>query len=170
MEYLLTACIWLPLGGALVLALLPSGREGLARGLALAVAVVQLLMTIVLGARFDAAVSVAQFAARREWIPALGISFHIGVDGLSLPFVGLVGLLGFAGLLASRPQAEGMRGVSIAVLAAMGALTGCFVSLDLFLFYAFFEFASLPIFFLIGIRGGISRIVLLEFVTHGAHN
>jgi NADH-quinone oxidoreductase subunit M len=169
MEYLLTACVWLPLGGALILALLPSGREGLARGLALAVAGIQLLMTIALGVRFDAAMSGAQFAARWDWIPALGISFHIGVDGLSLPFVGLVALLGFAGLLASQPQAEGMRGVSIAVLMAMGALTGCFVSLDLFLFYAFFEFAPLPIFFLIGIRGGTARIyTAVKFLLYAA--
>ena len=169
MEYLLTACIWLPLGGALILVLLPSEREGLARELALTMAGVQLLMTIAIGARFDAAVSGVQFVARREWIPALGISFHIGVDGLSLPFVGLVALLGFAGLLASRPRAEGMKGVSIAVLTAMGALTGCFVSLDLFLFYTFFEFAPLPLFFLIGIRGGTSRIyAAVRFLFYAA--
>jgi len=169
MEHLLTACVWLPLGGALVLVLLPSVREGMARGLALTVAGIQLLMVIALGVRFDVALSGAQFAARREWIPALGISFHIGVDGLSLPFVGLVALLGFAGLLASRQQAEGMRGMSIAVLTAMGGLTGCFISLDLFLFYFFFEFAPLPIFFLIGIRGGIARIfAAVRFLLYAA--
>jgi NADH-quinone oxidoreductase subunit M len=92
----LTLAVFLPLAGAVVVALLPRGRDGLLRGTALAVTLLALLVGAGMLARFDdAAGRTMQFQVQRSWIPSVGATYHLGVDGIGLPLLLLSLLLSF---------------------------------------------------------------------------
>ena len=155
MEHLLAACIALPLGGALVVGLIPGRLAGVIRGAGLIIAGCELLLVAYLSVCFDPTISGMQWAMRRAWIPTFGIDFHVGVDGLSLPFIALTTLLAF--LLLAAGNAESNRGVHAAVLATTGAAVGAFAALDLFLFCFFCELALISLLLLISGWGGKRR-------------
>ncbi|MCA9425865.1 MAG: NADH-quinone oxidoreductase subunit M [Candidatus Omnitrophica bacterium] len=89
-----------------------------------------------------------------KWIETFNINFHIGVDGLSMPFVFLTAFLCPLCILASWGIGEKVRGYFALFLLLEGGMIGTFVALDLFLFYVFWELMLLPMYFLIGIWGG----------------
>ena len=168
MDHLLCICVFLPLGGALLLIVLPGEREKLLKGAALSVALVELLLTLALCWRFDSGTTGMQYVERYEWVAALGIYFHIGVDGFSLPLIALTALLAPLALLASwKAAADVAKGVAVAVLTTTAAIIGALAALDLFLFYAFFEFSLLPLALLVCGWGGERRIhAAVKFVLH----
>ena len=84
MDHLLCVCVFLPLGGALVLGILPSERDRAIKGAALFLCLVELLLTLGLCWRFDSSAAGMQFVEHYEWVAPLGIYFHVGVDGFSL--------------------------------------------------------------------------------------
>ncbi len=92
-----------------------------------------------------------------QWIPSLNISYHIGVDGLSLPLIVLTTALTFLSLVYSLRITERVKEYMIFFLLLEIGILGVFVSLDLFLFYVFWEIGLVPMFFLIGIWGGPNR-------------
>lgn len=166
MDHLLAACIALPLGGALIVGLIPGRLARAIRGTGLALAGCELLLVLYLCVRFDPAVSGMQWAVRWTWIPALGIDFHVGADGLNLPFIALTALLAPLVLLAGGNGEQG-RGVHAAVLAATGAAVGAFAALDLFLFCFFCDLALVPLLLLIGGWGGARRTyALFKMLLH----
>ena len=96
---------------------------------------------------------------RRSWIPAFGIDYHVGVDGISLLLVVLTGFLTPISLLSSWESIEKKtKEFTFFVLALEAAMLGVFVSLDLFLFYVFWDAMLIPMYFLIGIWGYDRRI------------
>ena len=159
---LLTLSWTLPLAGAILIALLGNAdgkRDGMIRWLALAVSLVVFAVTLVLWARFDPASADFQFVERVPWIPAFGIDYYIGIDGISLLLVVLTGLLTPIALLSSWESIEKkVKEFSIFILALEAAMIGVFVSLDLFLFYVFWDAMLIPMYFLIGIWGYDQRI------------
>ena len=159
MDYLLSILVFLPLVGALVLAVLPRGREGLIKGGAVALGAIEFLLSLQLYFGFDSAAPGMQFVERYAWIPAFGIHFHLGIDGLSLFLVLLTTLLTplvlLSAWIAVAPRAKEF---AVAVLALTAAMVGAFTALDLFLFYVFSEAALLPIFLLIGVWGYRRRV------------
>ena len=141
--YLLSLCILLPLVGVLVAVICPSAIW--IRRFALATAGGEVLLCLYLGIHFDVDDWGIQFAERLDWIPELGVAYHLGIDGISLlPFV-LTGLLLFVGLLA-RPAPRGE--VAGLLTVASGAL-GAFAARDLLFFYFCTEAVVLPLLVLV---------------------
>src|SRR5215510_10194589 len=129
------------------------------RWTALGVSLLAFAVTLVIWARFDPASADFQFVERVPWIPAFGIDYYIGIDGISLLLVVLTGFLTPIALLSSWEGVEKkVKEFSIFILALEAAMIGVFVSLDLFLFYVFWDAMLIPMYFLIGIWGYDQRI------------
>src|SRR6185312_11090193 len=94
---------------------------------------------------------------RRSWIPSFNIQYYLGLDGISLSLVVLTGLIAVLACLASWNIEKQVKGYYALYLLLTASMMGVFVSLDLFLFYVFFEVMLLPMYFLIGIWGGPRR-------------
>jgi NADH-quinone oxidoreductase subunit M len=147
-----------PAAGALVVLALGE-RMARAKWVALAVALAELLLGLALVFRFDSGVAGPQAVENHEWIRALGIRYHLGVDGLSFALVVLTALLTAIATVASfRGIATREREFYALLLLLEAGTIGVFVSLDLFLFYVFWEVMLLPMVFLIGIFGHGDRI------------
>src|SRR5438132_5834700 len=156
---LLTLLVLLPLAGALPIVLMSGRREGLIRAVALGVSIAVFAVTVLLWARFDGASASFQFVERHAWIPAFGIDYFVGVDGISLCLVVLTGFLTPLALLSSWESVhDRVKGFCLFMLALESAMIGVFVSLDLFLFYIFWDAMLIPMYFLIGIWGYDRRV------------
>jgi len=158
---IVTSLIVLPLLGALLLFLVrdDEAHEALIRNVALAVSLVVFAVTLLMWVRFDPASADFQFVERHAWIPAFGISYAVGVDGISLLLIVLTGFLTPIALLCSWESVHTRtRAFCMFLLALESAMIGVFVSLDLFLFYVFWDAMLIPMYFLIGIWGYDRRI------------
>jgi NADH-quinone oxidoreductase subunit M len=167
----LTSIVALPVLG--VLALLPidntgERREALVRQIALAVSLGVFGLTLLLWYWFDPGTAEFQFVEQREWIPAFGIQYHVGVDGISLFLIVLTGFLTPIALLSSWGSIKRkVKEFSIFMLALEAAMIGVFVSVDLFLFYVFWDAMLIPMYFLIGIWGYERRIyAAVKFILY----
>jgi len=125
----------------------------------LATAVVNLALSLPLFFGFQAQGEAVQFAEERLWIGVLGASYHVGVDGLSLLLVLLTTFLTALAILSSWSAVhKHLKGYLIAMLLLEAGVIGVFVSLDLLLFYVFWEATLIPMYLLIGVWGGERRI------------
>ncbi len=162
-QYLLTTLILLPIVGALVMiayGLVAKGRESSHRWIALIVSIATFALSLLLlGDGGAAAADGFRFVQNTPWIGAIGARYHVGVDGISLWLVLLTTLLVPISVASSWRSVE-KRTLSFHVflLILESAMIGVFVSLDLLVFYLFFEASLVPMFFLIGIWGGQRRI------------
>jgi len=150
---LLTWLILLPWLGALLLASLPNTRPGVIRALALAYSLSTLVLGLIAWWRFDPAGGY-QFVERYTWVPSLSISYHLGLDGLSLLLVLLTGLVAPAALLASWGVSRNPRLFALLFLFLQGSALGVFLALDFFHWFIFWELSLVPAFFLIKLWGG----------------
>jgi NADH-quinone oxidoreductase subunit M len=165
----LSLVVFLPAVGALVIALLPRGeRDEMVKRAALAVALLTFLVSLPLYAGFDARVADYQFTERRPWMPTLGISYHVGVDGISLLLVLLTTFLMPLTLLASWHSIEKRwKEFAVTMLLLETGMLGMFVALDLFLFYVFWEAMLIPMYLIIGVWGGANRVyAAVKFVLY----
>jgi len=154
----LSLVIFGPAAGALVLALVPSGRPALIRWGSLAVTIAVFLASLVLWRDFSLQPGF-QFVERMSWIPTLGAEYHLGIDGLSLFMILLTTLLGIIVVLFSIPtMKEKVKAYYLTLLFLQAGMTGVFAALDLLLFYIFWEITLIPMFLLIGRWGGPRRI------------
>jgi NADH-quinone oxidoreductase subunit M len=157
---ILSVVTFLPLLGALFIALV-RGNDNLAKGTARWVALWSTLVTfaisLVMVWRFDSSSAEFQFAEKHDW---LGVaSYHMGVDGISLPFVILTTALMPLCILASWTSIQKrVKEYMIAFLALETLMIGTFSALDLVLFYLFFEGGLIPMFLIIGVWGGPRRV------------
>ena len=157
---ILSTVTFLPLLGALLIVALRGGDEAAdrnARFIALWTTLVTFALSLLLWRDFDPTTAQFQFVERRAWLGV--IKFHMGVDGISLPFVLLTALLMPLCILASwQSITERVKEYMIAFLALETLMLGVFTSLDLVLFYLFFEGGLIPMFLIIGIWGGPRRV------------
>ena len=154
---------WLvPLVGALLLLLIGNKegqRDSVIRWVALGASLATFLVTVLLWAAFDGTSAEFQLVERHAWIPTFGVDYLVGVDGISLLLVVLTGFLTPIALLSSWGSVKRkVKEFSIFVLALEAAMIGVFVSLDLFLFYVFWDAMLIPMYFLIGIWGYDRRV------------
>jgi NADH-quinone oxidoreductase subunit M len=151
----------LPLVGALVVALLPRGKERLAKVVTLAWTLLVLVGVLVMSAGFDPGGDRFQYRESYEWIPRFGVDFAFGVDGIALVMVALIAVLVPVVALASWHDAEGGRRSVQTYFALLLTLEftmiGVFAATDVFFFYVFFEAMLVPMYFLIGSYGGPRR-------------
>jgi NADH-quinone oxidoreductase subunit M len=156
---ILTSLVALPFIGGVAVLLTGRNRPALARWLALGVSVATFLISLVMWARFDPASPEYQLVERYTWLPDFGISYHVGVDGISLLLIVLTTFLTPIALLCSWESVETrVKEFSFFMLALEAAMIGVFMSLDLFLFYIFWDAMLIPMYFLIGIWGYERRI------------
>jgi NADH-quinone oxidoreductase subunit M len=168
---LLSLTVFAPLVGALLLLALPNkngARDGLVRNLALGISLVVFVLTLAVWRAFDGSSADFQLIERLPWIPAFGIEYHLGLDGISLWLVVLTGFLTPLALLSSWHGVDRkVKEFSFFVLALETGMLGVFVSLDLFLFYVFWDAMLIPMYFLIGIWGYDQRIyAAVKFILY----
>jgi len=153
----MTFITFLPLLGGLILLALPGSRPLWHRAVAFATAFLTFLGTLWLWSGFNPSEAGYQFVEKAAWIPALGIQYFLGVDGLSLPMIVLTAFLTLLAILYSFSITERSREFFFFLLMLETAMLGVFGALDLFLFYVFWEMTLIPMYFLIGIWGGAQR-------------
>jgi NADH-quinone oxidoreductase subunit M len=165
---ILTVVTFLPLVGAIIVALAPASyARQLALGTALATWVVSLLLVVGFATGPQRG-GLFQFVIDAPWIPFFGIKYKMGVDGLSLILVVLTTTLSWISILASfRPIKDRIKEYMISFLILEVGMIGVFVALDLFLFYIFWEIVLVPMYLIIGIWGGANRIyATIKFVLY----
>ena len=167
---ILTSLIVLPILGAIVVLFVRDDErgEGTIRAIALVVSTLVFAESLLLWYHFQPASADFQFVERHAWIPAFGISYFVGVDGISLLLVVLTAFLTPVALLSSWESVhQRTRAFAIFILLLESAMIGVFVSLDLFLFYVFWDAMLIPMYFLIGIWGYDRRIyAAVKFILY----
>src|SRR5438552_2382782 len=153
----LTTTAFLPIAGAALILLFGSNR--VARWIALLTTLATFTASIPLYVRFDKASNAMQFAESADWIPSLNITYGMGVDGISLPFIFLAALLTILCVGASWAAVQTrQREFYAALMVAETAMIGLFAASNLFLFFIFWELMLVPVFLLIGVWGGPGRV------------
>jgi NADH-quinone oxidoreductase subunit M len=168
MAYLLTLVTFLPAVGAVVVLLLPRRQEGVTKLVALGTTVVSFVASLPVYFRFDPTSAEYQFVEQRGWIPSLGVTYHLGVDGISVLLVLLTTFLMPLVLLSSWSSVEARwKEFAITMLLLETGMLGVFVALDLFLFYVFWEAMLIPMYLIIGVWGGPNRIyAAIKFILY----
>ena len=157
---LLSLAVWLPIiAGVLVLATGSDRNARLARMIALAGAVAGFLVTIPLYLGFDVAASGFQFVELAPWIESFNVNYHLGIDGISLLLILLNSFTTVLVIIAGwKVIEERVAQYMAAFLVLAGFMNGVFCALDALLFYVFFEATLIPMFIIIGVWGGPSRV------------
>jgi len=158
-DVVLSLILGIPLAGALIVSLMPAEAKSAIKTIGLIFSGAAFVASVWLFLTFDADYAPMQFVEKYAWIASLDVSYHLGIDGISLLLVVLTTFLTPLALLASWDSIQQkLKGyVALMLLLEVGTL-GVFVSLDLFLFYVFWEFMLIPMYFIIGIWGGGERI------------
>lgn len=165
---LLTTVLFLPLAGVIVLLGFSPQRFAAIRTCALVVMLLTFAISVGLFLAFDSTLPQMQFVERVAWIAPLGIHYHVGVDGISLPLVLLTTLLSPIALLqAWRSIETKVKEFAICLLILETGMVGVFLALDLFLFFIFWEVILIPMYLLIGIWGGERRLyAMVKFILY----
>ncbi|HZW36447.1 MAG: NADH-quinone oxidoreductase subunit M [Deltaproteobacteria bacterium] len=156
---LLTVLIFFPLAGALLLFFLPRENPRLIRNVTFLVTLVEFFLSLPVALNFDGATAAMQFVSRTPWIPAYGIEYSVGVDGISLWLVMLTTFLMPIAILSTYAAVEKhVKEFMVFMLVLEVGMVGVFLAVDLFLFYIFWELVLIPMYFLIGVWGSERRI------------
>ena len=160
-NWLLSAGVFTPLAGVLVMLFLPRARELEIKVVALVVSVVTLAFGIVTLARFDYdQAGTLQFYANTKWIEVIHSRYIVGIDGVSLPLYLLSMVIVVLCIIYSWdhiPEPGNPKAFLILILVLEVGMNGTFVAQDLILFFVFFEVVLLPMYFMIGVWGGEQR-------------
>ncbi len=159
MPHLLTIIIALPVAGCLALLLIPNERLGAIRVTGLVFSLLTFAASLFLYSRFDASVATLQFVEKVQWIPNFNVYYFLGIDGLSLLLVMLTTVLTPLAMLSSWHGVDRrVKLFTIMMLLLETGMLGVFCTMDMFLFYVFWEAMLVPMYFIIGIWGGGNRI------------
>lgn len=153
---ILTFIFACPLAAALLLSFVPRSYRVVMRAAAIVATLVSALLAVIMFVRFDAAAlgpTGFRFEQQASWIEAVGISYHVGVDGLNAGLVLMGAIVAFAAACAAWEIKEREKEFYILLLVMAGGILGAFASLDLFFFYFFHELALVPTFIMIGVWG-----------------
>ncbi len=158
----------LPFIGALAIAFIPSSRPSLIRVAALTISLITFAFSLLMLLGIRESSTEFAYSEQLSWIPSFGITYHLGVDGLSGALVVLTTLLSWICILASfGPIQSRVKEYFISFLILETGMLGVFLSLDLFLFYIFWEIVLVPMYLIIGIWGGADRIyATIKFVLY----
>ena len=150
---ILSIIIFIPLAAGLIILFLPAESKKTIRGIALGAASLTLLFSFILYFSYQSDVGGYQFIEKAPWVPALGISYYVGVDGISLPLVLLSGIVLFTGVMISWKVDDRPREFFSFIMFLGTSVLGVFSSLDLFQLFFFFELAVFPKYLMIVIWG-----------------
>jgi NADH-quinone oxidoreductase subunit M len=150
---ILSVLIFLPLITGIALLFLPAERKTLIKGISLGSASLILLLSAIVFFSYDVAAAGYQFIERAPWLPALGISYYVGVDGIGVPMMLLAGLVMFTGVLVSWGVDDRPREFFSFMMFLGASVLGVFCALDLFMLFFFFELAVFPKYLMIVLWG-----------------
>lgn len=169
-EHLLSLLILLPLLALVVMLFVPARYTHIFRTGTVVVLVIELSITLIVSCLYNGVSSGTggfgrfYLVERYDWLSiefgsrgTMQVDYFLGVDGLSMPMVLLTAIIFLIAGISSWPIQKQVKGYHILLMLLCSAVMGCFMALDMFLFYVFFEFMLLPMFFLIGIWGGVRR-------------
>ena len=166
-EYALLYILFAPFAGALALILVSNRQPMLVRGIAATAAFVSLAASIYLFYAYDPVKGGFQFVQKFEWSRQLGISLHLGVDGIGTPLVLASSILLFTGIFVSWHIRDRAKEFYIWLLILAAATIGVFMSLDLFFLYFFYEMSVIPMYLLLGMWGSHTKRYLEMTDTEG---
>ena len=152
---ILSVIVFTPIVAGMFILLFPAERKNEVRVTALAAATFALLLSIWVYFSYDSSAAGYQFQEAYNWLPALGIGYHVGVDGMSTPLVLLTGVVMFTGVLISWGIEDRPREFFAFLFILASGVFGVFVALDLFQLFFFYEIAVFPMFLLIAIWGWV---------------
>ena len=155
---ILTIVTFLPLLGAIWLLFIDRGKEEKIKRIALITAIGSFVISLPLFFNFQLNTHEFQFVEKVPWIKEFGISYHVGIDGISLFLFLLTSFISVVSILASWTIKDRIKEYMIAMLVLETGMLGVFISLDMFLFYVFWELMLIPMYLLIGVWGGPRRI------------
>ncbi|MBE0415976.1 MAG: NADH-quinone oxidoreductase subunit M, partial [Dehalococcoidia bacterium] len=163
----LSIIIFLPIIGAIVIALLPNATPRRIKHTASLFTLVPFILSIALFFMFDRSLGGPQFVEQASWIPSIDVQYFLGIDGLSLPMVILTTMLGFIAVLVSWKIDMRVREYFAWLLVLETGILGVFCSLDLILFFLFWEVEIIPMYLLISIWGtGRKEYSAIKFVIY----
>jgi NADH-quinone oxidoreductase subunit M len=151
----LSTVVFTPMAAALVILLYRPDKKKVIRWTALTAAILALVVSVIVYVTYDKGLGGYQFVEKYEWLPALGISLHFGVDGMSIPLVLLTGVVMVTGVMISWGVEDRPREFFAFLFILASGVFGVFVSLDLFMLFFFYEIAVFPMYLLISIWGWI---------------
>lgn len=155
---MLSALIWIPILGAVLIGLWPGTIPAkLAQNISLALTGIVLVLSGVLAVLFNPNTELMQFTEFIPWIDVLGLNYHLGLDGLSLPLVILNNLLTGIAIYSSDESIRRHRLYYCLMLVLNGSVAGAFLAQNLLLFFVFYEVELIPLYLLISIWGGLRR-------------
>ncbi|NDJ18085.1 NADH-quinone oxidoreductase subunit M [Myxacorys almedinensis] len=155
---MLSALIWMPIFGAVLIGLLPASvSSSRLRSLAIASISVAFAWSLYIANQFDVIDIGLQFQEDIPWLDSLGLTYRLGIDGLSLPLVILNNLLTIVALWCSDASIQRPRLYYLLILVINSAVAGAFLAHNLLLFFLFYELELIPLYLLIGIWGGAKR-------------
>src|SRR6266511_5977543 len=159
MSHVLSVILWLPIVTAVLLALLPRRWATEIKAIGLVAALIELIVSLTILTHFEDGVAGMQLVEAKPWIRAWGVTYSLGVDGISLWLVLLTTLLTPVVFLSSwNAIKKHPKEYVIAFLVMEAAMIGVFIATYLLLFYVFFELTLLPMYLIIGVLGGANRI------------
>ncbi|MEW6033473.1 MAG: NADH-quinone oxidoreductase subunit M [Chloroflexota bacterium] len=166
----LSAILFLPVVGAIVIALLSKPEQKTIRTVALVFSLLSFALSLYVFAGFDrstAAIGLMQFEEKLDWFPAVGAAYHLGVDGISLPMLVLTTIIGVLVVLVSWKVTLRAREYFVWLLVLETSVLGVFASVDLILFFIFWEIELVPMYFLISIWGtGRKEYSAIKYVIY----
>ena len=156
----ITITTLLPLVGGLVIALMPAGKDRAIRGLGIVVTGTAFVLATAIAVGFDYGTDGLQYVLDVDWISAIGVRFHVGIDGISLPLYVLTFLLSFLCAIYSWryvPDPGRTKAFLALMLLLETGMAGTFIAFDLILFFVFWEMVLVPMYFLIAVWGSANR-------------
>lgn len=154
---LLSVLLFIPLLGGLMVAFFPKERERAIKLFAFIVSLIPLGLALIIWRQLDFSLPGMQLLYRADWIPSLGISYQLGVDGISFPLIAVAAVVLPLAVLASFSINHRVKEYFLWILVLQTGIYGVFLALDYFLFFIFFEVSLVPMYFIIGIWGGQRR-------------
>ncbi|MBN2055112.1 NADH-quinone oxidoreductase subunit M [bacterium] len=156
---ILTVITFLPVLGAIIMMFVNKANERFHMVFAILVTAVTFLVSLPIAVSFDTTSAGFQFVEHAAWVPSLGISYHVGIDGISILLILLTTLLSLIAVLSSWSAIQlRVKEYYIFMLLLETGMLGVFISLDMFLFYVFWEVMLVPMYFLIGVWGGPRKL------------
>ena len=150
---LLSLIIFIPLAAGVGMLFIPANRRDLVRGVAIVAATLDLILSAWVYATYNVAQAGYQFVEHLSWLPSLGISYYVGIDGISTPLVLMAGIVVFCGVLISWRVEDRPREFFAFLMFLATSVFGVFCSLDLFLLFFFSEIPVFPKYLMIVVWG-----------------
>lgn len=156
-DFFISLVVFFPALAALIVFVMPNDDKALSRRLSFFLSLIPLALVLIMWFNFDRTNPGFQFEVNAEWFPAIGAGYHMGVDGITLPLFLLTVILTPLAILASFNIEENVKMYMVLFLIMETAMLGLFASLDLLVFFVFWEFGLVPMYFLIKLWGGKDR-------------